>query len=150
MKKLILLSFFACLSGWSFGCARNPVTGKRQIVLVSESQEIAMGRESDPQVRREYGVTDNAALQQYVQTIGKKLAAVSHRPNLEWHFAVVDSPVVNAFAIPGGYVYITRGILAYLGSEAELAGVVGHEIGHVTARHTVRQMTRAELAQIGL
>jgi predicted Zn-dependent protease len=150
MKKLILLSFFACLSGWSFGCARNPVTGKRQIVLVSESQEIAMGRESDPQVRREYGVTDNTALQQYVQTIGKKLAAVSHRANLEWHFTVVDSPVVNAFAIPGGYVYLTRGILAYLGNEAELAGVMGHEIGHVTARHSVRQITRQELAQIGL
>ena len=106
--------------------------------------------QADVQTREEYGVVDNAALQNYVQTMGRKLAAVSHRPNLEWHFTVVDSSVVNAFAIPGGYVYITRGILAYLGSEAELAGVVGHEIGHVTARHTVRQMTRAELAQIGL
>ena len=109
-----------------------------------------MGQQADVQTREEYGVVDNAALQNYVQTMGRKLAAVSHRPNLEWHFTVVDSSVVNAFAIPGGYVYITRGILAYLGSEAELAGVVGHEIGHVTARHTVRQMTRAELAQIGL
>jgi predicted Zn-dependent protease len=93
---------------------------------------------------------ENPALQSYVQTIGRKLVAVSHRPNLEWHFTVVDSPVINAFAIPGGYIYLTRGILAYLGNEAELAGVTGHEIGHVTARHSVRQITRSELAQIGL
>src|SRR5215468_7287594 len=126
MKKLILVMCIVCALGGAFGCARNPVTGKRQIVLVSESQEIAMGRESDPQVRQEYGVADNPALQQYLQTVGKKLVGVSHRPNLEWHFTVVDSPVVNAFAIPGGYVYITRGILAYLGNEAELAGVMGH------------------------
>src|SRR5436190_22944131 len=144
MKKLIVSLLLLS------ACARNPATGKREIVLVSESQEIAMGQQSDIQTREEYGVVDNAALQNYIQTIGRKLVAVSHRPNLEWHFTVVDSPVVNAFAIPGGYVYITRGILAYLGTEAELAGVVGHEIGHVTARHTVRQMTRAELAQIGL
>src|SRR5262245_4254840 len=150
MKKLILFAFLMCVFGSSLGCARNPVTGKRQIVLVSESQEIAMGRESDTQVRREYGVADSPALQDYVQTIGKKLVAVSHRPNLEWHFTVVDSPVVNAFAIPGGYVYITRGILAYFGNEAELAGVMGHEIAHVTARHTVQQLTRTQLAQIGL
>src|SRR5207245_833260 len=89
-------------------------------------------------------------LQAYVQSMGRKLVRVSHRPNLEWRFTVVDSPVVNAFAIPGGYVYLTRGILAYLGNEAELAGVMGHEIGHVTARHSVRQITRQELAQFGL
>src|SRR5437762_413765 len=150
MKKLILAALALALVGSPLGCARNPVTGKRQIVLVSESEEIAMGRQSDPQVRQEYGIVENQALQNYAQAMGRKLVAVSHRPNLELHFTVVDSSVVNAFAIPGGYVYITRGILAYLGSEAELAGVVGHEIGHVTARHTVRQMTRAELAQIGL
>ena len=144
MKKLIL-----CLLLLS-ACVRNPATGKREVVLVSESQEIAMGQQSDVQAREEYGVVDNAALQSYVQAMGRKLAAVSHRPVLDWHFTVVDSPVVNAFAIPGGYIYLTRGILAYLGSEAELAGVMGHEIGHVTARHSVRQMTRTQLAQIGL
>ena len=109
-----------------------------------------MGRDSDVQVREEYGIVEKAALQTYVQSIGRKLAAVSHRPSLEWHFTVVDSPVVNAFAIPGGYVYFTRGILAYLNTEAELAGVMGHEIGHVTARHSVQQITRSQLAQIGL
>jgi predicted Zn-dependent protease len=144
MKKLILVLMFLC------SCARNPATGKREIVLISESQEIAMGQESDVQAKEEYGVVDNAALQSYVQTMGRKLVAVSHRPNLEWHFTVVDSPVVNAFAIPGGYVYVTRGILAYLLNEAEMAGVIGHEIAHVTARHTVRQLTRAQIAQIGL
>ena len=143
-RKLIL--FMLVLAS----CARNPVTGKRQIVLVSESQEIAMGRQSDPGIRGEYGVVENAQLQAYLQSIGKKLVAVSHRPNLEWSFTVVDSPVVNAFAVPGGYIYFTRGILAYLANEAELAGVMGHEIGHVTARHSVRQITRTQLAQIGL
>src|SRR5262245_14809339 len=146
MKKLILCIWIISLTG----CARNPVTGKREIVLVSESQEIAMGAQSHQQVREEYGVVQNENLQRYLQTMGNKLATVSHRPGLDWHFTVVDSPVVNAFAIPGGYVYLTRGILAYIGSEAELAGVMGHEIGHVTARHSVRQMTRSELAQIGL
>src|SRR5438128_1273968 len=150
MKKLILSLLVVCVAAAVTDCARNPVTGRREIVLVSESQEIAMGQQSDPQVREEYGTVDNAALQAYVQAMGRKLVAVSHRPNLEWHFTVVDSPVVNAFAVPGGYVYMTRGILAYLGNEAELAGVMGHEIGHVTARHSVRQITRQELAQVGL
>src|SRR5688572_16517624 len=150
MKKLILIALVLGLLGDAAGCVRNPVTGKRQIVLISESQEIAMGQQSDPSVREEYGVVDSVALQDYVQTIGRKLVSVSHRPTLEWHFAVVDSSVVNAFAVPGGYIYLTRGIMAYLGNEAELAGVLGHEIGHVTARHSVRQITRTELAQIGL
>ncbi len=149
MKKRILFALSVVLAA-ALGCARNPVTGKRQIVLVSESEEIAMGQQSDPQVREEYGVVDVPALQDYVRAAGSKLVAVSHRPNLEWHFTVVDSPVVNAFAIPGGYVYLTRGILAYLGNEAELAGVMGHEVGHVTARHSVRQITRQQLAQLGL
>src|SRR5262245_30698227 len=146
MKKLILCIWIISLTG----CARNPVTGKREIVLVSESQEIAMGAQSHQQVRAEYGVVQSENLQRYLQTIGNKLAAVSHRPALDWHFTVVDSPVVNAFAIPGGYIYLTRGILAYLNSEAELAGVVGHEIGHVTARHSVHQITRQQLTQLGL
>jgi predicted Zn-dependent protease len=149
MKKLIPTVMAVCAFSIPFGCARNPVTGRRQIVLVSEAQEIAMGRESDPQVRQQYGIAESPSLQNYVETVGRKLVKVSHRPNLEWHFAVVDSPVVNAFAIPGGYVYVTRGILAYLANEAELAGVMGHEVGHVTARHSVRQITREQLAQIG-
>lgn len=131
-------------------CARNPVTGRRQIVLISEGQEMAIGRENHPAILAEFGRVDDESIQTYIQEIGRKLAAVSHRPTLDWTFTVVDSPVINAFAVPGGYIYFTRGILAHMNSEAEVAGVMGHEIGHVTARHSVQQMTRAQLAQVGL
>jgi predicted Zn-dependent protease len=109
-----------------------------------------MGRELDQQVRQEMGVYDDPELQEYVESIGLELARRSHRPNLPWAFAIVDSPAINAFALPGGFVYVTRGILAYLGDEAELAGVIGHEIGHVTARHSAEQYTRATGASIGM
>jgi len=132
------------------GCATNPATGKRQISLVSTSKEAEMGRESDPAVIEQYGVYGDSLVGRYVDSVGQKLASVSHLPSLGWHFRVLDSPVVNAFAIPGGYIYITRGILAYLNSEAQLAGVLGHEIGHVTARHSAQQITRSQIAGVGL
>ncbi len=130
-------------------CAQNPVTGDKDFVLMSEQQEIRMGAQAHQDVLREYAALDHPALQAYVNEVGQRLAKQSHRPNLQWHFTVVDSPDVNAFALPGGYVYITRGIMAYLNSEAELAGVVGHEIGHVTARHGVRQQSVATAAGLG-
>jgi predicted Zn-dependent protease len=139
-----------CLGLVLTACATNPVSGRREAVLMSEQQEIALGRDMNPKVLQAYGKYDDAALQAYVQGVGDKLAAVSHRPNLVYRFTVVDSTEVNAFALPGGYIYITRGILAYLNSEAELAGVLGHEIGHVTARHAVRQYTAATAAQLGM
>ncbi len=132
------------------GCAVNPATGSRQLMLISESQEIAMGRDYDNQVAASIGLYPDSGLQRYLQQFGARLAATSERPNLPWSFRVVDDPVVNAFALPGGYIYVTRGILAHLNSEAELAGVVGHEIGHVTARHSVSQLSKQQLAQIGL
>ena len=131
-------------------CATNPVTGRKEISLMSEAQEIAAGQQADAEVRREMGVYDDPELQRYVSDIGQRLASVSHRPNLPWSFTVVDHPAVNAFALPGGYIYITRGILPYLDNEAELAGVLGHEIAHVTARHAAQQSTRAGLGGIGL
>ena len=131
-------------------CAVNPATGKRELMLVSEGQEIQMGAQYDSQVVQSIGVYPDPALQTYVADIGRKLAATSERPNLAWTFRVVDDPSVNAFAIPGGHVYITRGILAHMTSEAELATVMGHEIGHVTARHTAQQMTQQQLAGLGL
>jgi predicted Zn-dependent protease len=131
-------------------CATNPVTGQSQFTLMSEAQEIQTGRELDGEVRREMGVYQDAALQEYVNGIGQRLAAVSHRPDLPWHFAVVDQTAVNAFALPGGYIYLTRGILPYLDSEAEMAGVLGHEIGHVTARHAAAAYTKATSTGIGL
>ncbi len=132
------------------GCAVNPATGERQLSLISESQEIQMGREADPDVTASIGLYDDPALQAYVAELGNRLAAVSERPSLPWSFKVVDDDVVNAFAIPGGFIYVTRGILANFDSEAELVGVLGHEIGHVTARHSVSQMSRQQLQQIGL
>ena len=132
------------------GCATNPATGKRQISFVSTSKEVQMGRESDPAVIDQYGLYGDSTVARYVDSVGQKLASVSQLPTLGWHFRVLDSPVVNAFAIPGGYIYITRGIMAYLNSEAQLAGVLGHEIGHVTARHSAQQITRSEIAGVGL
>jgi predicted Zn-dependent protease len=131
-------------------CATNPVTGKREFSLMSEAQELQIGLEQDAQVRKEMGVYGDRELQQYVRDIGLRLAAVSERPNLPWHFTVVDVPAINAFALPGGYIYVTRGILPFLDSEAQLAGVLGHEIGHVTARHASQQYSRATGAQLGL
>ena len=131
-------------------CATNPATGARQLSLVSESQEIQMGREYDREVATSIGLYPDSVLQRYLQQFGARLAATSERPNLPWSFRVVDDPVVNAFALPGGFIYVTRGILAHLNSEAELAGVVGHEIGHVTARHTASRITKQQLAQVGL
>jgi predicted Zn-dependent protease len=131
-------------------CATNPVTGEREFSLMSEQQEIAIGREADQEIRREMGIYSDRELQQYVSGIGVRLAALSERPGLPWQFAVVDSPVINAFALPGGFIYLTRGILPFLDDEAELAGVLGHEIGHVTARHSAQQYSRATGAQLGV
>jgi len=119
-------------------------------MLLSDEDEVRMGQETDPQITAMYGIYDDAALVTYVDNLGRQLAKISHRPQLTYTFNIMDSPVINAFAVPGGYVYLTRGILAYLNSEAELAGVIGHEIGHITARHSAQQYTKAQLAQIGL
>ena len=134
----------------SAACATNPVTGKKQMSLLSEAEELAIGQQQDVEIRREMGVYDDPALQRYVNDIGQELARNSHRPNLPWSFTIVDSPAINAFALPGGYIYLTRGILAYLDDEAELAGVLGHEIGHVTARHAAQAYTRQAQANLGL
>lgn len=134
----------------SAGCSVNPATGKQQLNLVSESQEIQMGQEADKQVVAEMGLYDDPEAQQYVARLGKELAAHSERPNLPWSFKVVDDPAVNAFALPGGFIYVTRGLMTHLNNEAQLVSVLGHEIGHVTARHSVNQISKAQLANIGL
>jgi predicted Zn-dependent protease len=131
-------------------CATNPATGRREFMLVSEAQEIAMGQSYDPQIVASIGLYPDTALQRYVQDLGTRIAALSERPKLNWTFRVLDDPQVNAFAVPGGYIYITRGILAHLDNEAQLAAVIGHEIGHVTARHSASQMSKQQLAQLGL
>ena len=126
-------------------CALNPATGERQLMLVSESQEISLGAQGAADTRRTIGLYPDSALQAYVSTLGTELAKRTERPGLPWSYQVVDDPVVNAFALPGGPVFITRGILAYFNSEAELISVIGHETGHITARHTAREMSRQEL-----
>lgn len=131
------------------GCAQNPVSGNQDFVLLGVDSEIAIGRTNHPKIIAEYGRYNDELLQAYVQSVGEKLASVSHRPELVYRFTVLDSPVINAFALPGGYIYITRGLMAYLNSEAELAAVLGHEIGHVTARHGVRQQSASQAANLG-
>lgn len=132
------------------GCAVNPVTGKRQLAFMSEEREIELGKSYDPQVVAEMGKYENPKMQQFLNEKGQAMAAISERPNLPWKFTLIDSEVVNAFAVPGGFVYFTRGIMAHFNNEAQFAGVLGHEIGHITARHTVAQQAKQTLGQIGL
>jgi predicted Zn-dependent protease len=134
--RIVLLGLVA------WGCATNPATGKRQLMLMSEAEEVQIGKQSDADVRKQMGLYQDANLQRYVDRVGQQLAKASHRPNLPWTFAVVDEPAVNAFALPGGYIYITRGILPFLQSEAELAAVMGHEVAHVDARHSASAYSR--------
>ncbi len=149
-KRACLLAVLLAATAVLTACATNPVTGKRQMSLLSEAEELAIGQQQDAEIRREMGVYDDPELQRYVDDIGQRLARASHRPNLPWSFTIVDSPAINAFALPGGYIYVTRGLLAYLDDESELAGVLGHEIGHVTARHAAQAYTRQTQANIGL
>ncbi|MEY4902854.1 MAG: hypothetical protein RLZZ292_669 [Bacteroidota bacterium] len=131
-------------------CAKNPVTGKRQLNFMSEKREKALGVSSDPQVTQSYGVYDDQKLQNFINEKGQAMARISHRPNLGYNFRIVNSPVVNAFAVPGGYVYFTRGIMAHFNNEAQFAGVLGHEIGHITARHGATSEARQILSQVVL
>jgi predicted Zn-dependent protease len=136
-------------AGW-MGCARNPVTGKSELSLVSESQEIEMGKQASQEVAQTMGLYNDPKAQAYVADLGKRLAANTERPNLPWEFHIVEDASVNAFALPGGFIYVTRGLMTAINDEAELATVVGHEIGHVTNRHSVQQISKQELAQVGL
>ncbi|TRX74699.1 M48 family metalloprotease [Pseudomonas mangiferae] len=140
MKPVLLLLIL--MSAALGGCATNPVTGRSDFVMMSEQQELDMGRRYSQQVAKESPPYADDALQAYVQQVGERVARSSHRSTLAYHFTVVDSADINAFALPGGYIYINRGLLAYLTSEAELAAVLGHEVGHVTARHSVRQQSQ--------
>jgi len=150
LGRTLRITLFTPVFFLFLGCATNPVTGDRDLVLVSESQEIEMGREADRQIVETMGVVEDQDLTRFVSALGHDLAAGSERPNLPWTFRVLDDPTVNAFALPGGFVYLTRGILTHLTSKAQVAGILGHEIGHVTARHSVQQMSKAQLANLGL
>ncbi len=150
-NRLFLPSVAVVLLGLLLAsCAVNPATGKRQLMLISEADEVAMGREAHEQILQTMGVYDDQGVQEYVAELGAQLAAVSERPNLPWTFTVLDDAAVNAFALPGGFIYVTRGIMTHLDSEAELVGVLGHEIGHVTGRHGASRMSKAQLMSVGL
>ncbi len=136
---LLLLGLFVAT-----GCTTNPATGKKQLNWLSADQEKALGAEAAPEFVQQYGGDiPSQKVQKYVSDLGHRLAEVSERPDLDWEFHAVNSPVINAFALPGGKVFITRGLMEKLNSEAQLAGVLGHEVGHVTAQHIGQQMTRA-------
>jgi len=122
-------------------CSKNPVTGKKDFSLINKDQELAMGAQAHRSIMRQKRPLNNPKIQAYVNNLGQQLARQSHRKDIKYTFTVLDDPSVNAFALPGGYIYITTGIMAYLNSEGELAGVLGHEIGHVTARHGVKQQS---------
>jgi len=141
-KKLILISSFIFLSG----CATNPVSGFPDFVTITEQQEISIGASYHKQILQDNKRINNKELNDYFQKLGESIAKESHRPKLKWHFTLIDDPTFNAFATPGGYVYMYRGMLNYFNSEAELAGVIGHEIGHITARHAVRGMSTAQVS----
>jgi len=149
-SRVVVLGVALILFLLSGSCATNPVSGGPELMLLSESDEIKLGKQTDAEVRKQYGVYQDQQLNAYLNDMCHKLAALSHRPNLPYQLEIVDASVVNAFAVPGGYVYLTRGILANLNSEAELAGVMGHELGHITARHSAQQYSRAQLAQVGV
>jgi predicted Zn-dependent protease len=153
MKRLNIFVKISLLLGailLVISCAINPVTGKKQVMLMSEAQELALGSQYDPQVIATFGEYKSDALLSFIKGKTTEMGKISHRPTLEYHIKILDSPVVNAFAVPGGYIYLTRGILAQLNNEAELMGVIGHEMGHITARHSASQQTKQQLGQLVL
>ncbi len=148
-KSVFLLLFLAAGLLILHACSRNPVSGKKEFMLMSKNQELALGKQSDPAIVAQFGLYEDAKIQKFIQDKGTQMARISHRKELKYEFKVMDSPVINAFAVPGGYVYFTRGILAHFNNEAEFAGVLGHEIGHITARHSAKQYSKSMVAQVG-
>ena len=141
----VLVSFGGIMS-----CAINPVTGRNEIMLISENAEVEMGKSTDISIKQQFGFYEDPKLSAYVEKVARRLVPHLHRKNLEYHFAVLDTPIENAFAAPGGYIYVTRGLLAMMNSEAELSTVIGHELGHVNARHSAREMSKQLLLTGGV
>lgn len=141
---LLILSFVLCLC---IGCAVNPITGEEELMFISESQDIEIGRNYAPEIEKQLdGRIDNPDLQNYIDSVGQKIARISHRPNWEYHFTAVEHKMVNAIALPGGHIFVTKGMLEKLTTEAQLAALLAHEIVHVTARHSSAAISR----QMGL
>jgi predicted Zn-dependent protease len=148
-QRHLSLALLTLLAAMLWACSTNPATGRSQLNFLSTSEEIKLGSQAQPQFTNEYGgQIPSPQVLSYVRNLGNRLAQVSERKDLPWEFNVLDSPVINAFALPGGKVFITRGLMSKLDNEAQLAGVLGHEVGHVTAQHIGQQMTRAMGLQI--
>ena len=149
-REFLRLSAMAGV-GLMVGCAVNPVTGKRELMLMSEDQEISLDKQNSPhQISADYGTTRDKALDDYISEIGRDIARNSHRPDMPYSFHALNAAYVNAYAFPGGTIGITRGILLEMNNEAELASLIGHEAGHVAARHTSQRMTRGLLTAVVL
>ena len=129
-------------------CAVNPVTGKKQLMFMSVAQEVQLGAEYDPQIIAAFGEYKNDQILQLLQARADEMGLISHQPKLKYHVKILDSPVVNAFAVPGGYIYMTRGILAQFNNEAEMIGVLAHEMGHITARHSASRQSKQQIGQL--
>ncbi len=150
IKTFLTLAALMAVSGLLAGCSTNPATGRTQFAaLMSPQQEKQVGAEEHPNIIAQYGEYDNARVQSYVRQIGMRVTRNTERPNVDYKFYVLDTPMVNAFALPGGYIYISRGLLAIADNEAELAAVLGHEAGHITGRHSAERYSRSVVTQLG-
>ena len=135
-RKLMLISVFFILA-FASGCAVNPVTGKEQLMFVSPKQDVEIGKKYAPEVEEQLGGRiENPVIEQYINAIGQKVARVSHDPDLKFTYIALNDDSMNALALPGGYIFITRGMLEKLENESQLAGILAHETLHVTARHS--------------
>ncbi len=142
--RLLILSLTSCLF---VGCAVNPITGEEELMFISENQDVEIGRKYAPEIEKQLGgKIDDASLQDYIDSVGQRIARISHRPNWEYHFTAVEHKMINAIALPGGYIFVTKGMLEKLTTEAQLAALLAHEIVHVTARHSSAAISR----QMGL
>ncbi len=143
MKAKIIFLLLLPVLLLAVGCATNPISGKSQLMLFSEEQDIELGKSYAPEIEKEMGgKIQNLTLQNYIDSVGQKVAAVSHKPYFDYHYTALEDEMVNAFALPGGYIFITRGMLEKLESEAQLAAILGHETTHVVARHSSAQISR--------
>jgi len=141
-RKAVLPLLYLCICLWT-GCAVNPISGQEQLMLISRQQDISIGQRYAPEVEKQLGgAIDDRVLQNYVDYVGQKIASVSHESGFEYHFTAVEDESINAMALPGGYIFITRGMLEKLDSEAQLAAILGHETVHVVARHSAAAMSR--------
>ncbi|MFA7235548.1 MAG: M48 family metallopeptidase [Phycisphaeraceae bacterium] len=151
LRHILRIAALLLLTLAAVACSTNPATGKMQLNTLSEPQEIQLGTEAQPQfIEQSGGLVPDQPLCAYVSNLGSRLAKLSERPDLPWEFNVLNTDQVNAFALPGGKIFITRGLLSRMSNEAQLAGVLGHEIGHVNAEHIGQQMTRATIISAGV